>query len=228
MKNYIDIVKHIIDNYNFTTCRRVFRGKDYNSDNRDYSGPTNYFQKLFTYDFYKIQGTNETFHDKEMVNFLKSYEPCIDIRLEDAIENEKKTILEMDLHPYPDSERPFEDIKKYFFDKLFKNKKILNEMQNGDLILFLYQGWEAENFDTIIRKPNDKYKTYYKMFEGVIQEYNLPISSIVIANSNLLGDTSEDKSEVKVIYDNIMEQNSFNAIRDIYKSSEAFDINYSI
>ena len=228
MKSYIDIVKHIIDNYNFTTYDRVFTGSDYHSDDRVYSGPTNYFQKLFTYDFYKIQGTNETFHDKEMVNFLKSYEPCDEIELKHAIENEKKTILQMDLHPYPDSDRPFEDIKKYLFDELFKDKKVLDEMQNGDLILFLYQGWEAENFSTIVRKPNDKYKTYYKMFEGVIQEYNLPISSIVIANSNLLGDTSENKSEVKVIYDNIMEQNSFNSIRDVYKSSEAFDINYSI
>ena len=228
MKNYIDIVKHIIDNYNFTTYGRVFTGSDYHNDDRVYSGPTNYFQKLFTYDFYKIQGTNETFHDKEMVNFLKSYEPCGEIELKHAIENEKKTILQMDLHPYPDTARPFEDVKKYLFDELFKDKKVLNEMQNGDLILFLYQGWEAENFSTIVRKPNDKYKTYYKMFEGVIQEYNLPTSSIVIANSNLLGDTSKNKSEVKVIYDNIMEQNSFNSIRDVYKSSEAFDINYSI
>ena len=143
MKNYIDIVKHIIDNYNFTTYRREFKGSDYHSDSRVYAGPTTYFWKLFTYDFYKIQGTNETFHDKEMVNFLKNYEPCIEIRVEDAIKNEKKTILQMDLHPCPDSDRPFEDIRKYFFDKLFKDKKILNEMQNGDLILFLYQGWES-------------------------------------------------------------------------------------
>ena len=73
MKNYIDIVKHIIDNYNFTTYRREFKGSDYHSDSRVYAGPTTYFWKLFTYDFYKIQGTNETFHDKEMVNFLKNY-----------------------------------------------------------------------------------------------------------------------------------------------------------
>ena len=46
MKNYIDIVKHIIDNYNFTTYDRVFTGSDYHNDDRVYSGPTNYFQKL--------------------------------------------------------------------------------------------------------------------------------------------------------------------------------------
>jgi len=74
------------------------------------------------------------------------------------------------------------------------------------MIMFLYQGWEAENY-TISHWPKDKYKTFLHMVEDVIQQYNLSYNSIVIVNSNV--QLYGHKSKVNVIYDNAMEMNSF-------------------
>ena len=59
MKNYIDIVKHIIDNYNFTTYRREFKGSDYHSDS-----PFEYYNPLIISEKDKFSGiTHEPMED---------------------------------------------------------------------------------------------------------------------------------------------------------------------
>lgn len=198
---YIEKVKSILDNYNFCTYQKDIMFNDINVAN-----PSTYFWRLFTPEFYHISDTNITFHNKELIDFLSNYEYKDEFNFKTCLKRDKKFILQMDLHPCVQSETPFETIKTKFFDYILGKKDFIENMQSGKMTLFLYQGWEAENY-TISHWPKDKYKTFLHMVEDVIQEYNLSYNSIVIVNSNV--QLYEHKSKVNVIYDNAMEMNSF-------------------
>ena len=198
---YIEKVKSILDNYNFCTYQKDIMFNDINVAN-----PSTYFWRLFTPKFYHIPDTNITFHDKELIDFLSNYEYKDEFDFKTCLERDKKFILQMDLHPCVQSETPFETIKTKFFDYMLSKKDIIDNMQSGKMTLFLYQGWEAENY-TISHWSKDKYKTFLHMVEDVIQQYNLSYNSIVIVNSNV--QLYGHKSKVNVIYDNAMEMNSF-------------------
>ncbi|OUW60729.1 MAG: hypothetical protein CBD63_02990 [Candidatus Pelagibacter sp. TMED203] len=198
---YIDKVKHILDNYNFCTYQEDIRFGDV-----DIANPSTYFWRLFTQHFYQIPHTNSIFHDKELFNFLRNYDYKDEFDLKTCLERDKKFILQMDLHPATSHNKPFELIKTKFFDYLFSKKEIIESMKSGKMTLFLYQGWEAENY-TISWWPDDKYKTFYHMIEDVLQEYGLSYSSIVVLNSNVK--LYNHKHNVNIIYDNAMEMNSF-------------------
>jgi len=199
---YINKAKHIMDNYNFCTYQTPI---SYNGIN--VADPSTYFWRLFTPEFYKIPDTNETFHNSDYVKFLSEYKYKDEFSIETCLKRDKKIILQMDLHPCTESNTPFEIIKTKFFDYMFSKKYIIENMQSGKMTMFLYQGWEAENY-TNSYWEDDKYKTFYHMIEDVLQQYNLSYSSIVIVNSNVL--LHKHKSKVNVIYDNAMEMNSFN------------------
>lgn len=198
---YIDKVKHIIDNYNFCTYQEHIQ---YNGI--EIAGASTYFWRLFTQEFYHISNTNTIFHNKQLFNFLRNYNYKDEFSLENALKDNKKIILQMDLHPATDSKTPFELIKSKFFDYMLGKKEIIENMKSGRMVMFLYQGWEAENYTTT-HWPDDKYKTFYHMIEDVLQQYGLSYNSIIIVNSNVK--LYNHKHKVNVIYDNAMEMNSF-------------------
>ena len=198
---YIDKAKCIMDNYNFCTYQTPIR---YNGMN--VADPSTYFWRLFTPEYYRISHTKGTFHDSDYVKFLSEYEYKDELSIKTCLERDKKIILQMDLHPCTDNDKPFEIIKNKFFDYMLGKKEIIENMQSGKMVMFLYQGWEAENY-TISHWEDDKYKTFYHMVEDVLQQYGLPYNSIVILNSNVK--LHNYKHKVNVIYDNAMEMNSF-------------------
>jgi len=198
---YIDKAKYIMDNYNFCTYQTPIR---YNGMN--VADPSTYFWRLFTPEYYRISHTKGTFHDSDYVKFLSEYEYKDELSIKTCLERDKKIILQMDLHPCTDNDKPFEIIKNKFFDYMLGKKEIIENMQSGKMVMFLYQGWEAENY-TISHWEDDKYKTFYHMVEDVLQQYGLPYNSIVILNSNVK--LHNYKHKVNVIYDNAMEMNSF-------------------
>jgi hypothetical protein len=168
--------------------------------------PSTYFWRLFTPEYYRISHTKGTFHNSDYVKFLSEYEYKDELSIKTCLERDKKIILQMDLHPCTDDDKPFEIIKNKFFDYMLGKKEIIENMQSGKMVMFLYQGWEAENY-TISHWPDDKYKTFYHMIEDVLQQYGLPYNSIIILNSNVK--LHNYKHKVNVIYDNAMEMNSF-------------------
>ena len=198
---YIDKAKYIMDNYNFCTYQTPIR---YNGMN--VADPSTYFWRLFTPEYYRISHTKGTFHDSDYVKFLSEYEYKDELSIKTCLERDKKIILQMDLHPCTDNDKPFEIIKNKFFDYMLGKKEIIENMQSGKMVMFLYQGWEAENY-TISHWEDDKYKTFYHMIEDVLQQYGLPYNSIIILNSNVK--LHNYKHKVNVIYDNAMEINSF-------------------
>ena len=212
---YIEKAKYIMDNYNFCTYQKPIR---YNGMN--VADPSTYFWRLFTPEFYKIPDTNKTFHNSDYVKFLSEYEYKDEFSIETCLQGDKKIILQMDLHPCTENNKPFEVIKNKFFDFMLGKNYILKNMQSGKMTMFLYQGWEAENY-TISHWPDDKYKTFLDMIESVLQQYNLPYSSIVILNSNVR--LHNYKHKVNVIYDNAMEMNSFK--RGVSAHGDEFGIN---
>lgn len=200
---YINIVKKILDNYYFTTYPKKF-----DRDGDLIAGQNPFMSTIFNHQSYRITGDRDVFHDKKIVDFLSEYGVDVDVRLETALNSNKRVVIGFDLHPIPAFENPFETTKTYFIDKLFNDSEILQKMREGKVILFLYQGWEAENFRESTF-PKDKYKGYYDLFDTILEEYNIPESSIVILCSNLLGKNYEDKYRTKVIHDSALELHSF-------------------
>ena len=117
---YIDKVKHIIDNYNFCTYQEFIE-----HNGVEIAVPSTYFWRLFTQEFYHISNTNTIFHNKQLFNFLRNYNYKDEFSLENALKDNKKIILQMDLHPATDSETPFELIKSKFFDYMLGKKEII-------------------------------------------------------------------------------------------------------
>jgi len=208
--SYVDIVKDIIDNCYFTHFP-----KEFSRDGDLIAGVGDFFTNILNHEMYEIYGERKVFHDEKVVRFLKEYNKdndgnfgCHDVRLEDALNSDRKVIIQFDLHPVTNFENPFEVTKSYFFDILLQDSEILENMRNGKVTLFFYQGWEAENFTTSTF-PKDKFNGYYDLFDTILKEYNLPPSSIIILCSNLLGEAYEDRYRIKVIHDNAIELASF-------------------
>ena len=73
-------------------------------------------------------------------------------------------------------------------------------MRQGKFLIFLYYGWEADDFRDPDR-PTDKYRNWYEMFRSVLIDYKLPTNSIIIAQSNLLGYKNEKEYDPKFASD---------------------------
>ena len=116
--SYVDIVKDIIDNCYFTHFP-----KEFSRDGDLIAGVGDFFTNILNHEMYEIYGERKVFHDEKVVRFLKEYNKdndgnfgCHDVRLEDALNSDRKVIIQFDLHPVTNFENPFEVTKSYFFD----------------------------------------------------------------------------------------------------------------
>ena len=214
--NYIDILKDIIDNFYVTTFTRDFTLKSKFVCGRGRVLKDEWLNP----DFYNFGGshmnTDKTFHRKDVVDFLRSYKKLTTGSFQDAMKSDKKVIMEIEMHGVSEYSESYSVFKQTFFDNLFKNKEILKRMRQGKFFIFLYYGWEADDFRDS-DKPEDKYTNWYEMFRSVLIDYKLPINSIIIAQSNLLGYKNEKNYDFKgvkpnVIFDNITEFQPFKSV----------------
>jgi len=225
--SYKDIVKHIIDNFVFTRIEKEFTFTDveFSEDNQDISGPSERFFQYFDHNFYKVG--KDYVHDKEIVNFLKTYKKLENLSFDSAMKSDKKIILEMSLHPVSGSITPHKTIKENFIDVLFKDKNLLKKMREGKLFLLLNQGWEPQDFTEKTRET-DTIENYYELFNLVFKQYNLPNTSIILMGSNVRNDEFKKQynpncNKVSTIIDNFMEIESFCA----YSKEVKLDLDYS-
>ena len=214
--NYINILKDIIDNFYVTTFTRDFTLKSKFVCGRGRVLKDEWLNR----GFYNFGGshmhTDKTFHRKDVVDFLRSYKRMDTGNFRNAMRSGKKVIMEMEMHGVTDHLESYSVFKQTFFDKLFKNKEILKRMRQGKFFIFLYYGWEADDFRDPDR-PTDKYRNWYEMFRSVLIDYKLPTNSIIIAQSNLLGYKNEKEYDFRgikpnVIFDNITEFQPFKSI----------------
>ena len=111
MNDYVKKVKSLIDNYYLTTFPTDFRLESGTYGYDDYiegdslfvCGRCDYLRnELLNPDFYKVGNkhikTNDTFHNKELVDFLKTYKRIESGNLNDALKSNKKVIVEMEMH----------------------------------------------------------------------------------------------------------------------------------
>ena len=202
---YIDILKDLIDNFYITTYPKDFTlesntfgyDKVIEGDAQIVCGRGRVLKdEWLNPDFYKfgpnhIQ-TDKTFHRKDVVDFLKGYKRLNTGSFQNAMKSNKKVIMEMEMHGVSEHPNSYSIFRINFFDKLFRNKEVLRKMQEGKLFIFLYFGWEADDFRKD-EKPADKYRNWYEMFRSVLIDYKLPTNSVIIAQSNLLGYENEKK-----------------------------------
>ena len=227
--NYINILKDIIDNFYVTTYMRDFRlerntigyDKVIEGDAKIICGRGRVLKdEWLNPDFYKfgpnhIQ-TDKTFHRKDVVDFLKNYKRLNTGGFTNAMQSGKKVIMEMEMHGVAEHPESYTMFRVNFFDKLFKDREIVKRIKEGKFFIFLYYGWEADDFRKS-EKPADKYKNWYEMFRSVLIDYKLPTNSIIIAQSNLLGYKNEKEYDFKgvkpsVIFDNITEFQPFKSV----------------
>ena len=207
--NYINILKDIIDNFYVTTFT-----KDFILNSTFVCGRGRVLKdEWLNPDFYNFGGKHmnidKTFHRKDVVDFLRSYKRIDTGSFQSAMDSGKKVIMEMEMHGVTDYPESYSIFKQTFFDKLFENKEILKRMRQGKFFIFLYYGWEADDFRDPDR-PADKYTNWYEMFRSVLIDYKLPTNSIIIVQSNLLGYENEKNYDFKgikpnVIFDNVTE-----------------------
>ena len=241
MNDYVKKVKSLIDNYYLTTFPVDFKlesntyGYDgyIEGDSQFVCGRSVYLKdELLNPNFYKVGNkhikTNKTFHNKELVDFLKTYKRIESGNLNDALKSNKKIIIEMEMHGIQEHTESYTTFRNIFFDKIFEDKILLEKIKSGNLFIFLYYGWEADDFIEY-GKPNDKYKNWYDMFRSVLVDYNLPSNSIIIAQSSLVGYEREKKYNFngikpRVIYDNITE---YVPLKSISRNNK-LSVDYSI
>ena len=226
---YIDILKDLIDNFYITTYPKDFTlesntfgyDKVIEGDAQVVCGRGRVLKdEWLNPDFYYF-GRNDmqidkTFHRKDVVDFLKNYKRLNTGGFTNAMQSGKKVIMEMEMHGVSEHPNSYSMFRVNFFDKLFRNKEILKKMREGKFFIFLYYGWEADDFRHS-DKPGDKYTNWYEMFRNVLIDYKLPTNSVIIAQSNLLGYENEKNYDFKgvkpnVIFDNITEFQPFKSI----------------
>jgi len=223
MDRYEEIVKDFIDNYNFCTIKKEYYHNDKSTDYKDeiVANENQFLQDLLNPSFYYINGDRtKTFHNKPLIYFLENHEPKVSVRTFEECMSDKKRpfVLQMAIHPF--IEKP-STIKLAFFDKLLNNNnELIKRMRNGTAFIFIYFGYEADNFGK--RMPMN----YHEVFHWILKEYQIPRTSITILSSNLKKneaispDTNPEKS-FSTIYESAMELNSF-------KDGQYIDYDYSV
>lgn len=211
--SYTNSVKFILDEYNVVPSKL-----EYVDDIGDLMSGCSLLQDFLSAEFYNITDSNDVFHDKNLIKFLKEY-PDINknITLKESLQSNKKTILCFMMHPRGYYKSTW-NYKTHFFDKLFKNEDILKNIKNGNLVLLLNFGVEADNFHI----ENDDYLgNYSEVFKNISDTYNLPNNSVIILSSNLKGNPIN--RVFNVIYDNILEYSSFKDMGRNYDFNYTFD-----
>lgn len=226
--DYLTVVRKLIDDVVWTTI-----DEKYISEGQSVVESSQFFDQLFDGDLYDIEGTDSTFHNEDLANFLRKYTTTSRVSYKEALKlnqvEGKQIILQLGLHPRTASPHL---IKQDFFDKFFKNhKEMIPLMREGRLVLLFFFGWEADNF---ANNPysKDVTDTYYKMFDKVVYEYGIPYESMVILNSNKKGYEQEIEyygedlnhgEYTRVIYENAFEINAFQSQKGEWNPKYTFD-----
>jgi len=233
---YLNIVKRLIDDYNITTLNQEFFNKQ---NGQIIANPRNWLINLFDSGFYYIDNNEEErvhFHNKRLIDFLDWYTKMEYKTFEECMSDNKPFIIEMGLHPHTDN---VDCIDFDFISPLLDNNKELhNRLVKGTAYLFLYFGWEADNFlsdgiGSFYSKNNRKkgdYPSYHQVFSFLMNKYELPGDSIIVLNSNLAGDYQEnchihlfEGKCAKVIYESSVELDTFKSIKGRWKPNYTFD-----
>jgi len=204
---YLDKYKRIYEDWIMSNLDTEY-SIQCNENQPNVADSSRYLSELFSVEPFILNNKNQIFGNEETHKYLTSNLKDNDLPYRRLLKTDIKVIVQAGLHPVSEAEFPIYDTKKNFFDK-FLEPNVVKKMRNGTLILLLYQGWEAENFEDEMysRLKKDKYKNFYQMFKDVLDEYKLPRSSMIIVSSNLYGNEHKDYG-VNVIYDNIMEWNT--------------------
>ena len=229
------INKHLKQEYFDNTIEIIekFHIVPYNKSFEDESGilaePNYYLGPQFDSGYFRIKNSKKVFHYEDHVKRLDDYynKNQIDktkISYEDAIkDSKKKTIVCMGFHPRSWN---VETLRINFFDKLFQDTELLDSMRKGDAFLYLYYGYEADNFYDP-RKPG--YPTYDLVFKKTIEDYQLPYNSMIIHSSNALGYVQHSEKHnksldcVKYIYETTYETQTFTCIKGDVDLDYTFD-----
>ena len=217
-------VHDILDNFVFTTINQDF---NYFEDFRGIplSNQNFYLNELFNSKKYEIKNSNKSYQSDGFRKILKGIEPPECIPWPNALDSEKKVILQMSLHP---GRHHYGRMKTLFFDKILTDR-VVERMHKKTLYLFLYFGFEADSFSSNEFYEFGKYKNYYEMFDAVFDEYGLPKNSIIILSSNSLGEVQQNKyyknkePRLATIFDNVYEAYSFTQIKGELNLDYTFD-----
>ena len=140
--NYIDLLKDFIDNFYFTTYPRDFKlktdtqgyDKVIEGESLDICNRGRVIQEEWLRgDFYKFGNkhimTDEIFHRKDAVDFLRSYKRRNQGSFKNAMKSDKKVLMEMEMHLVTEFPQSYTVFRQSFFDKLFRNKEIVKRIR---------------------------------------------------------------------------------------------------
>lgn len=220
-QNCIDI----IENYNIVTYN-----KNFYDDFGLLAEPSYYLGPQLDPGFYNIKGTkNSKFHYQDHVEKLDKYyekygKDDYSIGYDDALnDTSKKIIVTMGFHP---RQWNVETIRINFFDKLFEDTQLLRLLREGRAHLYLYFGYEADNFYF----KEHKNLSYHKIFYDTIKDYGLNFNSLIIHSSNargydqhlMLGKEDESK-KMCYIYETAYESQTFTSVKGHLDIDYTFD-----
>lgn len=207
-------INDILDNFVFTTINQDFNYFE-NFQGIPLANQNFYLNELFNHQKYQIKDSDKFYQSGDFRNILKDREPPECIPWPNALDSEKKLILQMTLHP---GRHHYDRMKTLFFDKILTDR-VVERLQKKTMYLFLYFGFEADSFSSNEFYTFGKYKNYYEMFDSIFDEYNLPKNSIIILSSNSLGKSQEKKyyetkePRLATIFDNVYEAKTFTEIK---------------
>ena len=173
-------ITDILDNFTFTTIDEDFN-YFYDFQGIPIANKNFYFNELFNSENYKIKNTNKFYQTSEFRNTLEKIDAPECYPWPNALDSEKKVILQMTLHP---GRHHYGEMRTLFFDKILTDR-VVDRLQKKTMYLFLYFGFEADSFSSNEFYEYGKYKNYYEMFDSIFTDYNLPKNSIIILSSNL-------------------------------------------
>jgi len=227
MNQYIARVKWLIDNCNFAVMNQ-----EYYDEAGMFVENSHYLGGQLDSGFYRVNTVNgvREFHYKEVVDFLEHYRmtPSKTYDFDSAIKlnDGKKIVVGFSIHPRIDNVITY---RKNFFDKLFSDTYFLQLLISGKVHMYLYYGYEADNFNDNSSINND----FEKMLDDTIKDYNLPYNSVFVLSSNLMGyqnfkkvmdfDKHENVNNPRIIYDNFYEVNTFKSLKGDIDLDYAFD-----
>ena len=221
--NYINIVSNLSKTYNFISLKKEYKFGDY-KDAHVINRPSFFLNDLLIRGTYNIPSSEKVFHDIEMVNTLSAMDKGTYLDNLDYISD--NTIIQFELHP---SNRDFLKIKNLFFDKFFKEfPLVLQKLKQSKCYLFINFGFEADSFLIDDYNKENYYKTYYEMFEDIIDEWDIPSTSMIILSSNGLGYEQEyikykQFPKVKCIFENVTEMDTFRKFKNTENLKYTFE-----
>jgi hypothetical protein len=209
---YLDNVKYLLDNYIFSTYEDEFKYIAKDGTEFLIAKDNFYISDLLRYESYTLPNTYTTYHNPDFIKLLRGFGNCNYMDFDNAVLQDKPVLLQMELHP---GDHDFDEMLKHYFRKLFLDKRVLTGLREGSVRLILYFGFEADSFSSKEFQPIGTHRSYYEMFDTVIDEYSLPKNSIIVLSSNSLGELQEKEhyknknTNLGTIFANMYERNTF-------------------